>query len=171
MYSDSTKEAIHLRIQDIMANGALFYEMIVCLDLALAIYMPLYAPQRRNKFYHLAFIIELGILIPIDNSCNPCKIKYLYVVPQWLETSNNIPAYDRIVNQISNISYLIISLISIIYFGIKILKNMKAENKAKSLVYRYFIYGIMFSICDLIIIISEISYISESVSQVICYSK
>ena len=153
-----------------MANGALFYEMIVCLDLALAIYMPVYKPQRRNKFYHLAFVTELLILLPIDNSCNPCTSLYkykCYIVPQWLEKDRNLPTYDRIVNQISNFSYLIISVISLIYLGLIIRRIIKVQNKAKSLIYRYFIYGIMFAICDILIIISEFSGLPDSLLNVI----
>ena len=68
---------------EIAANGLTYYEMIICLDFALSIYMPLYTPQRRNKYYLIIFILVFIIIFTFDFLIAYCEINiyniYLYI--------------------------------------------------------------------------------------------
>ena len=160
-----------------MTNAALYYELILCVDFALTIYMPFRTPSNRNKYYHLVFLFIYSIIFTFDNLNLSGNLHiyiidyiiYCFIVPEKREIYT---LSHMIVNEIFKIGYLIISLISLVYFGIKIKQMIKIHGKVKSLIIRYFIYGILCSVyifCNVYNIFGSFFDSDEHARNVICF--
>ena len=126
-------------ITDFVTNGAHFYEMILCLDLALAMYMPLYTPQKRSKYYHIAFLVHSAIYFSVHSMTISQDSIEIYLKDEAYKLNR----YDGIFIVFSDTCFFLISFFSVIYFWTKIKKGRRDIN---SLLKRYLYYGILFSI-------------------------
>ena len=147
-----------------MANALLYYQMIICLDLALTIYMPLTTPSNRNKFYHLGYLFVF-ILIYLFDFLLPFSIYiyiYIYIslVNEGRDTHDNLISFsDVMINDFFFGIYFTIILSSLIYFVVKIRRAKLEKRVIKVLLIRYFIYGTMSLIYFLLLISEEFSKI------------
>ena len=131
-------------IMDFVANGSHFYEMILCLDLALAMHMPLYTPQKRSKYYHITFLVHSAIYL----SLRSLTISQDSIEKYLLNEAYKLALYDGIFIVLTDICFFSISFCSVIYFWSKIKTGRRDIN---SLFNRYLYYGILFSIHILLI--------------------
>ena len=139
--------------------------MIICLDLALIIYIPLYPPHKRNKYYHIIFLFLCLLIIPLDMINSRCNIYFYNFIAFLQNKSSKLYFSDMIINLTFAIACMTIAIVSLIYFVIRTRKTKKLDKKINSLLMRYFIYGIIFLFYIICMILGLLSTFYEIFSS------